>query len=59
LIGKIRNLLPEKISEVNAFVKILNQKQEYLEQIRTRGKLFEPLFTDIWNNPEDDVYDQL
>jgi hypothetical protein len=59
LIEKIRKLPPDKISEVFDFVEFLNQKEEELASIRAAGKLSEPSFADIWNNPEDDGYDRL
>lgn len=59
LIKKIRQLPPDKVSEVYDFVDFLNQKEQDLAYIRAAKKLAEPSFADIWNNTEDDVYDQL
>ena len=59
LIEKVRTLSPEKMSEVLDFVDFLSHRDSDRRLIRAANKLAEPAFTEIWDNPEDDVYDNL
>jgi hypothetical protein len=59
LIHKIRNLSPDKIAEVENFVDFLNQKNRERRLIHASNKLAEDAFRKIWDNSEDDAYDNL
>ncbi len=59
LIEKIRDLPPDKIAEVVDFVEFLRQRTEARHLTQGVTKLSEAAFAKEWNNPEDDVYDQL
>jgi len=59
LIEKVRTLSPNKISQVLDFVDFLSQKDKERRLIQASNTLSEPAFKKVWNNPEDDVYDNL
>lgn len=59
LIEKIRTLSPEKISQLLDFVDFLSHKDKERRIIQASNKLAEPAFKKVWDNPEDDVYDNL
>jgi hypothetical protein len=59
LIEKIRRLSPEKAAEVEDFVDFLSQREEESRLSRAAAKLSEEAFAEVWDNPEDAVYDEL
>ncbi|KPQ39129.1 MAG: Protein of unknown function (DUF2281) [Phormidium sp. OSCR] len=59
LIQKIRNLPPDKITEVEDFVDVLLEEQDKIRLTRAATKLSETAFSKIWDNDEDADYDQL
>ena len=58
LIEKIRSIPPEKIVELVDFVDFLCQREQ-TGLVSSATKLSETAFQNIWDNPEDAVYDQL
>jgi len=58
LIEKIRNLPPERLTEVEDFVDFIAQRDER-RLVQTATKLSEDSFSQVWDNEEDSVYDQL
>jgi len=59
LIEKVRTLSPEKVSQVIDFVDFLSHRDNERRLIQAANKLAEPAFKKVWDNPEDDVYDNL
>jgi hypothetical protein len=59
LIEKIRTLSPEKITQVVDFIDFISQKDSERRLIQAANRLAEPAFKKVWNNPEDDIYDNL
>lgn len=59
LINKIRTLSPDKISEVVDFVDFLTHKNRDRYLLQASNKLAEDVFRKVWDNPEDDEYDNL
>jgi hypothetical protein len=59
LIEKVRSLSPEKVSQVLDFVDFLSHRENERRLIQAANKLAEPAFKKVWDNPEDDVYDNL
>jgi hypothetical protein len=59
LIEKIRRLSPEKAAEVEDFVDFLSLREEESRFSRAAAKLSEEAFAEVWDNPEDAVYDEL
>ena len=57
LIEKIRNLLPERIAEVEDFIDFIAQRDER-RLVKAAAKLSEDAFSKVWDNEEDSVYDQ-
>ena len=59
LFEKIRNLPPDKVSEVEDFVDFLKQKAGASELSGVAAKLAEASFARAWDNADDAEYDQL
>ena len=59
LIEKIRDLPPEKVTEVEDFVDFLHLRQQDRELTRAATKLSEEAFQKVWDNPDDADYDNL
>ena len=59
LIEKIRSLPPEKAAEVEDFVDFLRQRSDENRLSQAAAKLSEEAFAEVWDNPEDAVYDEL
>ncbi len=60
LIDKLEALPPERVAEVEDFIDFLNNRSHYDKRlIQTASKVAEPSLAEIWDNPEDDIYDQL
>lgn len=59
LLQKIRSLPADKIAEIEDFVDFMRFKNEDLQLSRAAAKLSEAAFQRVWNNPEDDAYDNL
>ncbi len=59
LINKIRTLSPDKITEVVDFVDFLTHKNRDRHLLQSSNKLAEDVFRKVWDNPEDDEYDNL
>ena len=59
LLQKIRSLPVDKIAEIEDFVDFVRYKNEDLQLNRAATKLSEAAFQRVWDNPEDDAYDNL
>ncbi len=59
LVEKIRELPPDKQSEVEDFVDFLRLKDEERELVRASAKLSQAAFEQVWDNPQDADYDRL
>ena len=59
LLQKIRSLPADKIAEIEDFVDFVRYKNEDLQLNRATTKLSEAAFQKVWDNPEDDAYDNL
>lgn len=58
LTEKLQTLSPEQLAEVDAFVSsLLEIHDEHL--VRAAAILSQPSLARIWDNPEDDVYNDL
>lgn len=56
---KLQSLSPERIREVEDFIDFLTQREEERGLVFNAMKTSEIAFEEIWDNPEDAVYDQL
>lgn len=59
LIHKIRSLSSEKIAFLEDFLDFLMEKEKDAGLVHAANRLSEETFSDIWNNPEDEIYDRL
>jgi len=59
ILAKIRRLPPDKIAEIADFVDFISQKKQDRQLRQAAGKMAEDTFKKIWDNVENDVYDQL
>jgi hypothetical protein len=59
LIDKLEELPPERIAEVEDFIDFLNSRAPDRRLTQAASKVAEPSLSEIWDNPDDDVYDQL
>ena len=58
LIEKIKALSPDQIAEVMEFVNCLAHPDDQL-LVEAASRFSEPTFAAVWNNPDDDEYDQV
>jgi len=59
IIEKIRTLSPDKVAAVVDFVDFISQKDRDQRLLKASTKLAEDAFKKVWDNTEDEVYDQL
>ena len=59
LMAKLRDLTDERVAEVEDFVDFLHTRDEQRQLFDAASRLSEPSFAAVWNNPEDDVYNDL
>lgn len=59
LIEKIQSLSPERVAEVEDFVDFLRQRDDDARLVREAEKLSEDAFAEVWDNPDDEAYDEL
>jgi hypothetical protein len=59
LMAKIRDLSDGRVAEVEDFVDFLRTRDEQREFVEAAGVLSEPSLAAVWDNPEDDVYNDI
>jgi hypothetical protein len=59
LIAKIRDLPDGRVAEVEDFVDFLRARDERRALVQAATALSEPSLSAVWDNPEDDVYNDL
>ena len=59
LIKKIEALPAERLVEVEDFVDFIAAREQSRSLSRAATAASEPAFANVWNNPDDDVYDAL
>ncbi len=59
LIAKIQDLPANRLAEVEDFIDFIRSREQGQPLTRAAAATSEPAFAAIWNNPEDDVYDEL
>jgi hypothetical protein len=59
LLAKLRDLADERVAEVEDFVDFLRARDEHRQFIEAAARLSEPSLAAVWDNPEDDVYNDL
>ena len=59
VIEKLKELPPERLTEVEDFVDFLRQRNQDRQLIQVAMHTAEPLLKQVWDNPNDTVYDAL
>ena len=59
LIGKLEPLSPERVNEVDDFIDFIKQRDQERQLTQAARRLAERSFANVWDNPDDAIYDQL
>ncbi len=59
LLQQIQALPPERIAEIEDFVAFITAREEARSLTRTAAAVSTPAFAHIWDNPDDDAYNEL
>ena len=59
LIDKIRQLPPQRLSEVEDFVDFLRSRDDGQRLAQAAAKMAEPSFAAVWDNDDDAAYDRM
>jgi hypothetical protein len=59
LLQQIQALPPERIAEIEDFVAFIAAREEARSLTRAAAAASAPAFAAIWNNPDDDAYNEL
>ena len=59
LIDKLEALPPERVAEVEDFIDFLNSRSPDRRLTQAASRVAEPSLAQVWDNPDDSVYDQL
>lgn len=59
LLEKIRQLLPDKLNQVEDFVDFVSQRNIDLALVKAAAQMTSPILQKIWDNPADAEYDNL
>lgn len=61
IVNKLAQLTPDRLSEAVDFIDFLHQRQTKAEQSLTKdfSAASEKAFSDVWDNEEDAIYDEL
>lgn len=59
LIDKIRQLPPQRLTEVEDFVDFLRLREREQHLTQAAAKMAEASFAVVWNNDEDAAYDRM
>jgi len=59
LLDKLEALPPERVAEVEDFIDFLNSRSPDRRLTQAASRAAEPSLAQVWDNPDDAVYDQL
>ncbi len=59
LVDKLEALPPERVAEVEDFIDFLNSRSPDRRLTRAASQVAEPSLAQVWDNPDDAIYDQL
>jgi hypothetical protein len=59
LIRKIEALPPDRLSEVEDFVDFIAAREQTRAMTNAAAEASLPAFAEVWNNPDDDAYNEL
>ncbi len=59
ILAKIRQCSPTQLAEIEDFIDFLSQRYRDRQIVAAATAASEPSFAQVWDNPEDAVYDDL
>jgi len=59
LVAKIQALPADRVAEVEDFIDFIAAREQERALVRAAAATSAPAFAAVWNNPEDDAYDEL
>ena len=59
LLQRIQALPPERIAEVEDFVAFISAQEQNRALVRAAAAASAPVFASVWDNPDDDIYNEL
>ena len=59
LLQQIQALPPERIAEIEDFVTFISARVQERSLVRAAATASAPAFAAVWDNPDDDVYNEL
>lgn len=59
LIEKIKQLPPLRLAEVEDFIDFLRSREDEQRLTQAAARASEAIFSAVWNNDEDSVYDRM
>ena len=59
LIEKIRQFSPTQVAEIEDFIDFLSQRYLDRQLVIAATRASEPAFAQVWENPEDEAYNDL
>ncbi len=59
LLEKIQALPAARIAEIEDFVEFIAVREKEHSLVHAAAEASAPSFSDVWNNPDDDIYDTL
>lgn len=59
LLEKIQTLPDERIVEIEDFIEFIATRERQRSLIRAAAETSKAAFAEVWDNPEDDVYNSL
>jgi hypothetical protein len=59
LIEKLQSLPPERMAEVDDFIDFLRLREQQRSLTSMAAQISAPVFAAVWDNPEDEAYDEL
>lgn len=59
LIEKISELPEDRLAEIENFVDFIRDQESHRALVQAAAAASEPSFARVWDNPEDDIYNDL
>ena len=59
MIVKLELLPPEQVNEVEGFIDVIKQRNQDRQLTQAARRLTEQSFANVWDNPDDAIYDPL
>lgn len=59
MVEKLKTLPPSRVTEVEDFIDFLSSRDSDRGLVQAAKAITEPQLKEIWNNPDDAVYDRL